>query len=298
MENLLGNSMMERIAQISIKAQKAGPEDYVDDEGLLRCGVCGERKRSRKLFPAPNAEDPDRQIELVVGVMCKCAREKAEQEKAKEQAAKDMEVIASLRNASLISEKFSGASFADFEVSKHNEWNFKLCKRYVTAWDKMFENNQGLLFWGDVGTGKSYAAACIANELLAQRVPVIMTSLVKLLELIERDRDAEASIINRICKAKLVVFDDLGAERSTNYGLEKVYNIIDSRYRSGLPMILTTNLDIETMKNEIDIRYSRIYDRIFETCYPARFTGPSWRRKSASRRFHEMEQLLGMDGGE
>ena len=95
--------------------------------------------------------------------------------------------------------------------------------------------------------------------------------------------------------AKLVIFDDLGAERNTDYALEKIYNIIDSRYRRKLPMLLTTNLTIDEMKDEEDRRYSRIYDRIFETCYTMQFTGPSWRKKEASRRFTEMEKLFDVD---
>ena len=95
--------------------------------------------------------------------------------------------------------------------------------------------------------------------------------------------------------AKLVIFDDLGAERNTDYALEKIYNIIDSRYRRKLPMLLTTNLTIDEMKDEEDRRYSRIYDRIFETCYSMQFTGPSWRKKEANRRFTEMEKLFDID---
>ena len=52
---------------------------------------------------------------------------------------------------------------------------------------------------------------------------------------------------------------------------------------------------IDEMKDEEDRRYSRIYDRIFETCYSMQFTGPSWRKKEANRRFTEMEKLFDID---
>lgn len=91
------------------------------------------------------------------------------------------------------------------------------------------------------------------------------------------------------------IFETWGPERGTDYAMEKVYNIIDSRYRKGLPMILTTNLSLDEMKREVDVRYSRIYDRIFENCYPMQFTGPSWRKTEASRRFKDMEKLLEED---
>ena len=120
----------------------------------------------------------------------------------------------------------------------------------------------------------------------------MMTSLVKLLELIQGGDEKESDIIARMNNAKLVIFDDLGAERNTDYALEKIYNIIDSRYRTQKPMLFTTNLTIDEMTSETDIRYSRIYDRIFETCYPMQFVGVSWRMKTANRRFQEMEKLF------
>lgn len=288
-------SVVDAIAQRSLASHPKKDGDWTDQNGILRCGACGEPKRMRQAFSYPTADDPDNTKELLVGVMCRCAKQKAAQAAADDKARKELELVSSLRKASLMSEKFSGASLASFRTTKDNEKNFKLCRRYVSAWEKMLESNQGLLFWGDVGTGKSYAAACIANELMAKRVSVVMTSFVKLLELVRKSGESETTFINRLCKAKLVIFDDLGAERDSDYALEKVYNIIDSRYRSGLPMIITTNLDIQVMKEEADIRLSRIYDRIFETCYPSQFTGVSWRRRSASKRFREMESLLSMD---
>ena len=62
-------------------------------------------------------------------------------------------------------------------------------------------------------------------------------------------------------------------------------------------MLLTTNLTIDEMKEETDRRYSRIYDRIFEVCYPMQFTGKSWRKKTANQRFQEMEALLSENDG-
>ena len=88
------------------------------------------------------------------------------------------------------------------------------------------------------------------------------------------------------------IIDDLGAERSTDTALEKVYNIVDSRYRAKRPVILTTNLGIDEMKETLDIRYSRIYDRIFEMCYPMQFKGQSWRKVEAAYRFDEMRKFL------
>lgn len=293
MFNALG--FMENIAAKGIKNQVRNPGDYEDQEGLLVCGVCGEQRQKFIDFAAPTEDDPNHTKKLKVATMCRCEREVEERRKREKQNEEDMERIRKLKKASLMDEKLSGATFRNFKPTKYNARNLKLCQRYAEKFDLMLEKNQGLLFWGDVGTGKSFAAACIANYLLERKIPVIMTSFVKLLEVIQASREEEPAILNRLGYAKLVIFDDLGAERGTDYALEKVYNIIDSRYRKSLPMILTTNLTIEEMKRDMDIRYSRIYDRIFEICYPMQFTGPSWRKTEASRRFDEMKKLLEED---
>ena len=86
--------------------------------------------------------------------------------------------------------------------------------------------------------------------------------------------------------------DELGAERGTDTALEKVYNVIDTRYRSCKPLILTTNLSMPEIIAEGDIRYIRIYDRVLEMCYPVEMAGHSLRKREASRRYTEMKRLL------
>ncbi len=289
--------MMQGIAANGLRNQTVNPGDYVDEDGMLVCGVCHERRQNYIQVSSPTDEDPERKLPLKVTCQCRCDREREAAEKKAEEDKKAMERVSRLKKASLMDEKFREATFSAFRVDKDNARNLKLCKRFVDAFDEMVAKNQGLLLWGDVGTGKTYIAACVANALLEKGVPVVITSLVKLLEIIQSGEDRESDIIARMNSAKLVIFDDLGAERSTDYALEKVYNIIDSRYRRKLPMIVTTNLTIEEMKSETDRRYTRIYDRVFEVCYPMQFTGVSWRKKAANSRFKEMERLLD-DGGD
>ena len=149
-----------------------------------------------------------------------------------------------------------------------------------------------------IPTGKTYAAACIANYLLNRRRSVVMTSFVKLLESMMNFKEDDSVLISRLNRAKLLIIDDLGAERSTDFALEKVYDIVDSRYRAKLPVILTTNLSMDELMQATDIRYTRIYDRIFEMCYPLEFVGRSWRKAEANRRFKDFETFMeeGDDG--
>ncbi len=266
------------------RAQASDPTDYVGEGGLLYCGHC-HTPRERVISVA--------ETEHKVPVLCECRTAKEAESRAEELRRKEMEQVAKLRQNSLMDDKFRASTFKSFTTTKHNAKNLRLCKRYADGFDEMLVKNQGLLLTGDVGTGKTFAAACIANDLLDRAVPVVMTSFVKILGIAQNFKgDEEERYIRRMNRAKLLIIDDLGAERSTDFALERVYNIVDSRYRARLPVILTTNLSLEDMQTATDIRYSRIYDRIFEVCYPIEFTGPSWRKVEASRRFDEMKQFL------
>lgn len=65
-----------------------------------------------------------------------------------------------------------------------------------------------------------------------------------------------------------MILDDLGIERNTEYSLENLFNVIDARYVSGKAMIITTNLNLEELKNQKQLSLKRIYDRVLERCIP------------------------------
>lgn len=282
---------LRQMQKISINANRPRPGDY-EENGILHCGKCHKPRRAFKSFDYTDADGQPRTEILKVGITCDCDKAEEERRKAEEQRRRDLERIEKLRSISLMDDRMKESKFGCFEETKFNSKNLKLCKRYVDKFDQMMANNQGLMFWGDVGTGKSYAAACIANALLDRMHPVVMTSFVKLIAAMDADRTISEHLINQLNAADLVIFDDLGTERSTDTALEKVYNIIDSRYRRKRPMIVTTNVTMEQMKDEPDLRYRRIYDRLFEGCYPMQFVGPSWRKKAAAKSWDEMARLL------
>ena len=256
--------------------------DYYRD-GLLICGKCGE-PREHKIRIGDT--------ETKVPVQCACEREAAEARKRSEDFRQKMMRINHLRTASMMPGEYRNASFKSSTSTKDNVKALKTAWAYVTRWKTMKEKNQGLLLFGPVGTGKSYTAACIANYLLEKEVPVVMTSFVKILSDIANDPSAEQTYLAAINTAELLIIDDLGAERNTDYALEKVYAIIDGRVRIGKPMILTTNLKPQEMIQTDDIRYKRIYDRIFAVCYPVQMAGKSFRLVQAAQRQEAMRRLF------
>ena len=281
---------MKAITQSCLRKQVRKAVDYIGPDGLLVCGVCGHPMQTYIEVPNPT---PDHMSKLLTTTSCECDRKAEREEKARKQAIENQDKISRFRSFSMLDDKFKGISFEMLEETMYNTKNLRTCRRYAERFGNMVAENQGLLLWGNVGTGKSWAAAAIANYLLGKVIPVVMVSFVEIIKDIESKKKTQEEIISLVNSAQLVIFDDLGAERGSDFALEKVYSIIDSRYRKQLPMIVTTNLTMEQMKEETDIRYCRIYDRIFETCYPMQFSGPSWRRVEASKRFTNMASLLG-----
>lgn len=268
--------MVKSLAAVHMQSNPPLDGDYNDADGLLRCGRCRGKKRSRIEVCGET---------IIVPVWCECMKKNSEDESRQSQAILSAMRTNELRKLSLMDSSLSCVRFSKANISGENTRSIEICRRYAHKFRQMKQDNRGLLMFGGVGTGKTYTAACIANELLEQGQAVVMTSMVKII-------DNDTDIFSRMESIDLLILDDLGAERSTDYALEKVYNIVDSRYRSGLPMVYTTNLTLDQLKYPSDLRYARIYDRILERCFPVEFRGKSHRICQARQGFDEMQRLL------
>lgn len=278
----VGNAFESFMNRIESSIPK-NADDYINPkDGLLWCGKCHTPKQCRvTLFGK----------EQIKYCVCKCERIRYEREREaflQTQREADMK---KLKASSGISGKLANCRFENYDITAENQNAYVRCKHYAECFEKMSKKNQGLLLWGNVGTGKTFSATCIANALLDRGISVVMTSFAKLLG-VSKGFGIDEEMIAELNRARLLIIDDLGAERNTDFALEKVYSIIDSRYQSGLPMILTTNLDLQEMQMCTDIRYKRVYERILEVCYPVRILGVSLRKAEAANRFREMEEFL------
>lgn len=250
--------------------------DYTKD-GLIFCGRCNTPKQMRVELDGEG---------IICPVRCECMeREFAEGKRQREEEKRAAE-IEEHRRTSMMDNISMKHTFSAADKSGDNSRSFTICERYAEKFPQMLAENRGLLLFGAVGTGKTFAAACIANALLEQNYSVVMTSLVMLME------NAD-NVIRRMNRIDLLILDDLGAERSTDYGFERIYAVCDARYRCGKPVIYTSNLPLETFKHTDDIRCARIYDRVLERCYPVEFRGISRRKREARRGFEEMNRILG-----
>ena len=77
--------------------------------------------------------------------------------------------------------------------------------------------------------------------------------------------------------------------------MEQVYNVIDTRYKSGKPLIITTNLTLDELKAPADIPHKRIYDRVLGMCVPVMFNGVNFRKEEAASKMEAAKKLFRME---
>lgn len=275
------DEVLKKMGNAANEGMKAAA-DYMDTEtGLLMCGRCHTKKQKKISFLG---------VERVVGCLCQCAAEEMEREREKHRAEEELLHIRQMKSAGLQDSTFFDYTFANCDETHPCA---KYARRYVEHFAEFQKNGQGLLFWGNVGTGKTFLAGCIANALMERNIPVLMTSFPKLLNapggLYSGERNEYLKSLNQY---RLLIIDDLGVERDTPYVLETVYLVIDERYKSGKPFIITTNLSLEELRNPADLEHGRIYDRIMERCVPVAFSGKNYRTDKGRKNMENASGIL------
>lgn len=266
---------IEKTAADHIKAEQG---DYIVD-GLLHCGKCHTKKQTR-VFILDRERTPM--------CLCKCQAEKREREEAERKRVEFERRVKELRRAGFPESDMQNWTFANDDSA--NEKISKVARNYLENFDRMRQDGKGLLLFGTVGTGKTFAAACIANGLIDRGVPVLMTKFTDIADGIFHNKFSYQDFN----KYPLLILDDLAAERKTEYMQEIVYNVIDSRYRAGLPLIVTTNLTADKLKNPADVTDQRTFSRLLEMCIPLEVSGDDRRRKKLRGDFDKYKDILGV----
>lgn len=229
--------------------------------------------------------------EITVSCTCQCEIEKEKAGKAERERAEREKRIKELRRAGFPESNMQNWTFANDDMG--NPKITQVMQKYVDNFSKLCKTGQGLLLYGSTGTGKTFAACEVANALIDKGYSVLVVTLAWLINTLQGTFEKQ-KFIDSLNQFQLIVIDDLGTERDTPFAREQVFNIIDSRYRAGLPVIITTNLSSDEIKKPDDIKNKRIYDRILERCFPIEVTGNNRRIKAVRERYNEMKDLLGL----
>lgn len=251
-------------------------KDYTDSKtGLLHCGLCHTPKQVSIDFLGKKQ---------VVYCICKCQNERYERERAK---IRHMEQTDKNRENSSIPAIYKDATCLSLSDPKKKKYAYN----YVQKFDII--GNKGFLLYGDVGMGKSYFAACIASDLLKHGKSVKWLTAMEIAQTGSFFSSSNYDAFHdSITSPDLLIIDDLGAERGTDFALERVHEIVDYRISSCKPLIITTNYELSEMRETTDLRKKRTFDRIFRCCFPLAFHGVSYRQKQAKANYDDTRNLL------
>ena len=268
------------------KAEKAITREEGDYEkdGILYCGKCHTSKQHRLVILGS---------EQTVPCLCKCAAEKKEEERKILEAHKREELIKELRR-----EAFRDVSMHDWTFENDDRSNARISdimRRYTANFDKVRnEEINGILLYGRTGTGKSYIAACVVNALVDRGIPALMITFDNIRNRLQQSFEGRQEYIDMLANYPFLVIDDLGAESESDYMQEIIFSVIDARALTGKPLVVTTNMTIDQLKNPSTERKARVHSRVIGMCHPVEVSGEDRRRRL--RYMHEsnlMKEILG-----
>lgn len=256
------------------------PNSYLGANGLFYCSSCNTPVQCRVMFG---------KVQKTMPCLCSCQAKAREEQ---QQLLKEQERLLHIRRlkATGIQERYLlNCTFTAADDSHAAQ----IAKQYVAHWTEAKAQNLGLLFWGAVGTGKSFLAACIANALIERGIPVLMTSFPKILNRLGGMYPEERyGYLSSFSDYPLLILDDLGAERNTDYALEQIFTVVDERYKARLPLVITTNLTVAQLRTPEDAAHARIFSRLLEMCTPVHVAGEDRRIQTGKMKQGTAKDLL------
>lgn len=258
--------------------------DYRNEDGLLICGKCHTPKECTLTKSDGTARTVRCACECSVAQNAKEAEEKRKRDR--------LQYLDSMRRTGFPDAEMREWAFAKSDHT--DQKNENIARRYVANFDAMRSQGTGLLLCGSVGTGKSFLAAAIANELINQGTPCLMTNFSRIISRVSEKFGGDQKYLDDLNRFDLLIIDDLGSERDTEFTWEKVMNVVDARYRAGLPLIITTNLTLKDLADPSDIRRQRVFSRLKEMCVFLEVNGADRRNKKMRDKMENAKLLLGL----
>ena len=186
--------------------------------------------------------------------------------------------LANLIKKSELGQRFRDRTFETFVTNRENQPAFDRSVEYAKGF---VDEKKGLIYFGSVGTGKTHLVAAIANYIInIHKISVKFGSITSLLNEIkatysEGSKETEYNIIKELSSVNLLIIDDLGKEKPTDWTSSILYTIINNRYEDYRPTIVTTNLTINNLEKNIG---EAAMSRLIETCDFVKMDGVDHRK--------------------
>ncbi len=196
--------------------------------------------------------------------------------------------VASHLHKSGLSKRYRRYTFANFKpyVSPEAGKALERVEEYLGRWEENKEDGRGLYLCGAVGTGKTHLAVAVLNELIRRkRVPSLFVTVPELLDNLREaynkpGRDLD-EWMDAVQNADFLVLDDLGSERVTDWVRERIFVIVNHRYREALPTVFTSNAGPKDLAQQLG---ERTASRIIAMCEWIALEGEDYRETAAKER--------------
>lgn len=263
------------------------PPTYLNEEdGLQYCSQCHTKRQTRIDFPKKGT---------IVWCDCDCISKHYNAIREQGKLQEEYERLCRMKHDAF-PETYAEARNWTFDADDHqgDEKSMQIIRNYADNFRKFYDKGAGLLLYGDVGVGKSFAAACVVNALLDSGISCLMTDFSTIVNELTGRFEGKQEYINHLISHELLVIDDLGVQRDTSYANEIVTNVVNARMMSKKPLIVTTNFTKKELMGVDDIAYRRTLSRLFECCIPIKFEGEDRRRAGGVKADMELRGLLGI----
>lgn len=243
---------------------------------IPKCEYCGKEKMEKNVGY--------KNTHMIWVSQCDCYDRSYKREKLKDKGESLKSDIK--RRKGIVGERFYNKTFSNFKkelnIKAYNE-----CLSYVRNLEENLKQGKGLFITGNVGSGKTHLLAAIIDWIArmttrrAYRVWIIFITSVDLLALIKytfdrknKDDNNTEELMSKLEDCDLLIIDDLGTEKTTDWASELFYKIIDSRYSNLKSTIITANLTDQELKEKLS---ERLISRIYEMCKGIKLTGKDYR---------------------
>ncbi len=215
-----------------------------------------------------------------VKLECKCQTEAREKEEKLNRERKKAEQIVENRRKSGLPKAYVNVTFGNFKKRQGTETALRNSKKYA---EQINSIAKGLLLIGNTGSGKTHLAVAIANAVLDAGYTVKFIRAADIPYEVQRTYGnsirSESEVIEPLRKCKLLILDDLGADKLTDFDRAIIHSILDYRIINCRPTVVTTNLTEPQMMSTLD---SRTVDRLLgKDYYQYRLTAKSYRRNNS-----------------